>query len=747
MKHSRLTNALLLAMVAIGAISCTDALDVEPGTIRMTVTTTGMDVDPDGYAVSVDGGPAVSLALNDTITLDDIRPGKHALRLLGRASNCAAIGSDSLSVNVHTGATANAAFTIWCAQMVGVIRVLTATTGGDPDPDGYSVSVDGGPFQLVYSTGTFYVNNLPVGVHSVVLGGVANNCAPATPGPQQVNVTYGGTTDLVLTVACTAVTGTLYVTTRTSGVELDPNGYTVSVDGGSQRPIGRSSALMVPSLSPGTHSVALTGVAANCTVAGPNPASATIAVGVTDTVAFDAICVSTGGALRVTTTTTGADVDVDGYALTIDADEYYNYSSWWIASNSVLMIEPLAAGTHTIELSGLDANCGASGPASVNVNVVAGDTAEVAFSVTCIALGSVQVTVTTNGSDPDPDGYEVVVERPGYQSAQAVSVNGTVTIAHLASGDYDVTVAGVATNCDVAAPDPRQVAVTAGSTTPVAIGISCIPATQLAFAGLASGSADIYTIKSNGTGSTRLTASGQDGDPAWSPDGAKIAFRSDRDGNVEIYVMNADGSNPVRLTNNTSADTRPAWSPDGSRIAFTSDRDGNAEIYVVNADGSGVVRLTNNIATDDAADWSPDGSKIAFTSNRGLSASGIYVMNADGGGVTRLSGPFVDYQPAWSPDGAKIAFSRLSGCYYNTCTSSISVMAADGSGVTPLTPSWSSADTDPTWSPDGQRIAYGTKVCDYYYGCYAPAITAVRINGTRAVTVVSGDVSNPAWRR
>ena len=75
--------------------------------------------------------------------------------------------------------------------------------------------------------------------------------------------------------------------------------------------------------------------------------------------------------------------------------------------------------------------------------------------------------------------------------------------------------------------------------------------------------------------------------PAWSPDGRRIAFTSERDGNPEIYVMNADGSGVTRLTYNDARDldSFPAWSPDGRRIAFHSNRDGNFEIYVMNASG------------------------------------------------------------------------------------------------------------------------------------------------------------------
>jgi TolB protein len=94
-------------------------------------------------------------------------------------------------------------------------------------------------------------------------------------------------------------------------------------------------------------------------------------------------------------------------------------------------------------------------------------------------------------------------------------------------------------------------------------------------------------------------------DPAWSSDGAKIAFTTTRDGNPEIYVMNADGSVQIRLTNNEAFDYAPAWSPDGRRISFTSHRDGNGEIYVMNTDGSDQTRLTNTLADDIWPAWSP----------------------------------------------------------------------------------------------------------------------------------------------
>jgi TolB protein len=111
-------------------------------------------------------------------------------------------------------------------------------------------------------------------------------------------------------------------------------------------------------------------------------------------------------------------------------------------------------------------------------------------------------------------------------------------------------------------------------------------------------------VNADGSGRVNLSSNPfRDWFPTWSPDGTQIAFASLRDGNAEIYVVNADGSRLTNLTQHGGQDFCPAWSPDGRWIAFVSRRDGNREIYVMRADGSAQTRLTDGPSDDYAPIW------------------------------------------------------------------------------------------------------------------------------------------------
>ena len=148
--------------------------------------------------------------------------------------------------------------------------------------------------------------------------------------------------------------------------------------------------------------------------------------------------------------------------------------------------------------------------------------------------------------------------------------------------------------------------------------------------------------------------------PAWSPDGSKIVFQSNRTGEWHLYVMNPDGSAVVDLTPGMTDCRNPSFSPDGSAIVFYSAMAGNDDIYVMNSDGSGIRNLTNHPARDIHPHWSPDGKRIVFNSLRDdARAFDLYAMNADGSGVVRLTAtPEQETCAQFSRDGSRMVFLR-----------------------------------------------------------------------------------------
>jgi Tol biopolymer transport system component len=151
---------------------------------------------------------------------------------------------------------------------------------------------------------------------------------------------------------------------------------------------------------------------------------------------------------------------------------------------------------------------------------------------------------------------------------------------------------------------------------------------------------DIYVMNTDGTQQIQLMKDpSNELEPSWSPDGAKIAFISDRNGpDFDIYVMNADGSNVTQLTDDSANEFGPVWSPDGTQIVFNSDRNGNVQLFMISVDGSNLVQLTKDASNSAYADWSPDGKHLVFESDRDTGNANIYVMNADGTNIIQLTG-------------------------------------------------------------------------------------------------------------
>ncbi len=216
----------------------------------------------------------------------------------------------------------------------------------------------------------------------------------------------------------------------------------------------------------GDHTLELAGLAANCSVAAGVTRSVRVVANQDTPVAFDVVCMSTAGGLRVTVVTTGPQQDADGYGVEVDGG-----APQTVAANASVMLTALRAGDHVVRLLAVAENCTVTGENPRTVAVVAGDVVEVVFELTCIAtLGGVLISTSTTGSGTDDDGYTVRVDDGPEQS---IGQNGTLVVAGLAPGTRAVTLGGVASNCAVDGENPRAVEVPAGDPVPVEFRISC----------------------------------------------------------------------------------------------------------------------------------------------------------------------------------------------------------------------------------------------------------------------------------
>ena len=242
---------------------------------------------------------------------------------------------------------------------------------------------------------------------------------------------------------------------------------------------------------------------------------------------------------------------------------------------------------------------------------------------------------------------------------------------------------------------------------------------------------EIYTLVTDGTIFTVLPVNRKrltnndvlDLDPAWSPDGKKIAFASamaDGPGSAfDIFVMGADGKNRINLTQSPRLNERmPTWSPDGKRIAFVSGKGlvSGWEIYVMDARGKNLKRLTDNRVMDREPAWSPDGKWIAYASEADENRNrDIYVVSPDGRKRKKLMNqmPWA-IQPSWSPDGKRITFVCNLDGNPDICVIKIDAVLngnqkpINKKDVTNLT-KHIAHDYSPTWSPTGDRIAFSSE--------------------------------------
>ena len=173
---------------------------------------------------------------------------------------------------------------------------------------------------------------------------------------------------------------------------------------------------------------------------------------------------------------------------------------------------------------------------------------------------------------------------------------------------------------------------------------------------------------------------------------------------------------PCGLTNHPSDDRDPAWSPDGNRIAFSSRRDGNWELYILEINSGAITRLTYTPGFEGAPTWSPDGAFLAYEGYTSDSQDlDIYIISADPAqaasqGALRLTyHPGPDIEPAWAPGaGRQIAYTRWSGTSKDIVIIDLDNPSEDA--LIDLTHTNDADENHAAWSPDGTIITYSAEI-------------------------------------
>lgn len=281
--------ALFLALVSF---ACTEP-DKSPGSVWVSYSTKPGDELLFTWIFTIDGAHVRAIKSNATgnTRIDSLSPGTHRLLVAGLPTPCTS-GADDRTIDIPAGDTISVDVAVTCTRTTGDISLSVTTIGSERDPDGYVVNLNGAPrsfFPPVSAPPIMFAKLLP-GNHTVALTGVAPNCTVAEGPSRTVAVTADKLTVVSMTVSCVAVSGTLRVTTATTGApaDLDPNSYRVVV--GTQLPLLMpANATSSFTVIGGTYTVRLADVEPNCTVASNSP-SVTIPVGGLTDVTFNVSC-------------------------------------------------------------------------------------------------------------------------------------------------------------------------------------------------------------------------------------------------------------------------------------------------------------------------------------------------------------------------------------------------------------------------------------------------------------------------
>lgn len=515
--------AVALLCLAAGG-GCGEPTGSTGATLVVTASTTGDERDADGYSVVVDGKPGRPLGSNGTMTLVDLEPGQHLVGLEGSAPACEVSGENPRAVSVAGGATVTITFYVTCAATSGALTVHTNTTGTALDPDGYAVAIDGRASGSVTSNGTRTFTSLAEGEHQLSVADVITNCHLDGESTRQVSIQAGQTVDLTLSVACVA--RTLHIITATTGQAPDPDGYAVAVDAAAPEAIATAGSLDVGGLTDGEHTITLREIAPFCD-AEDNPRTLSVSEGET-TIRFDVVCAGPPRDGRILFNgPAGSEVHVfvmqpDGSGQVDLTPGANSYAARWSPDRSRIVFETTRSGAPAVFVMNADGSrptrvAGGRSPAW------SPDGSHIAF------IGDAGLTVmNADGSARHPLATNRQPESPAWS------------------------------------PDGHSIAYSALNSG------RCV---LIFFEPLCA--RDLYVVDVNGAGVRQLTrapdALDQSRDPAWSPDGASLAFWRSRLTTTEadLYLVAADGTEAAQLTAIAgTAEGFPVWSPDGRALAF-----------------------------------------------------------------------------------------------------------------------------------------------------------------------------------
>jgi Tol biopolymer transport system component len=263
-------------------------------------------------------------------------------------------------------------------------------------------------------------------------------------------------------------------------------------------------------------------------------------------------------------------------------------------------------------------------------------------------------------------------------------------------------------------------------------------------------------MNADGSNQIQLTSMNEGAcQPAWSPDGTKLAFISPcrrkeaTYAGSKIYILDlSTNGEPTALPVSPSpaGDFDPAWSPDGARIAFTSLRTGRSHIFVFDFDTSNLQELSATRYFDRQPSWSPSGMQIAFVRTNVFDQ--IWIMT-DTGTLTEqfsLSGDANDQTPTWSPDGQIIYYSQIRNNSVNTWLTALryedrktsNEFRIPAENVGSFGPMYK-----PSVSPDGYYLSFESWPDGTNHDIYR-----MSINGSDLIRLTTdpGTDFNPAWR-